>query len=74
MISASKRGNYLQEIMETLTSRTQITRQEGALSLNLNEYVFLRRAAIAWKQCSAQSGFMVKAQIQTCASQIMLSK
>lgn len=49
VLNASKRDNYVKEIMETLTSRTQISRVEGELSLNLLEWVFLRKAAIAWK-------------------------
>lgn len=48
VLAASKRDNYVKEIMETLTSRTQLSRGEGLLSLNLLEWVFLRKAAIAW--------------------------
>ena len=66
------REHYLTEIMETLSSRTQATRLDGRLSLNLNEYIFLRRAAIAWQQCGSQSNFISKSGIQTCASPIML--
>jgi hypothetical protein len=66
------REHYLTEIMETLTSRTQATRLDGRLSLNLNEYIFLRRAAIAWAQCGSQANFISKSGIQTCASPIML--
>ena len=47
------REHYLTEILETLSSRTQATRLDGRLSLNLNEYIFLRRAAIAWQQCGS---------------------
>lgn len=54
------REKYLYEIMETLTSRTQVTRGEAEISLNLYEYMFLRKVAIAWMQCSAQSGLMAK--------------
>jgi len=57
------REHYLTEIMETLTSRTQATRLDGRLSLNLNEYIFLRRAAIAWQQCGSQSNFISKSGI-----------
>jgi hypothetical protein len=45
---------------------------DGRLSLNLNEYIFLRRAAIAWQQCGSQANFISKSGIQTCASPIML--
>lgn len=47
-LDATKRDNYVEEIMETLTSRTQKSRQEGELSLNLLEYIFLRKGLIAW--------------------------
>lgn len=66
------REQYLSEIMETLTSRTQASRLDGRLSLNLNEYIFLRRAAIAWSQCGSQSNFIAKSGIQTCALNIMI--
>lgn len=53
VLESSKRPDYVKEIMETLTSRTQVSRVAGELSLNLIEYVHLRKAAIGWKQCSA---------------------
>ena len=34
--------------METLSSRISLTLSGKTLSLNLNEFVFFRRAAIAW--------------------------
>lgn len=57
-----------------MTSRTQVTRVDGEISLNLNEYIFLRKVAIAWNQCSAQSGLMAKSQIDTCAANIILTR
>jgi hypothetical protein len=63
LLLKSKRNNYISEIMEILSSRTQISRQDGRLSLNLYEYCFLRKAAIAWKSCTAQDGYMKKSQI-----------
>lgn len=61
--------------METLTSRTQVTRgADVEVSLNLYEYIFLRKVAIAWKQCSAQNGIMARSQIQTCCSNIILNR
>lgn len=74
MLDSSKREKYLYEIIETLTARTAATRGDADVSLNLLEYIFLRKAAIAWKQCSGQTGLIQRSQIQTCASQIMLSK
>ena len=71
LVNAS-RENYLSEIMETLTSRTQSTRLWGKLSLNLNEYIFLRRAAVAFEQCGSQQNFISKSGMKSCASQIML--
>jgi hypothetical protein len=42
------------------------------VNLNLNEFVFFRRAAIAWQQCTQQKNFITKSSIQTCAQNIML--
>lgn len=53
ILNGAKRENYIQEIMETLTSRTQVSRIEAPISLNLIEYMTLRKGAIAWRQCSA---------------------
>ena len=38
--------------MESLASSTLTSRGGGPLSLNLNGYVFLRRASLAWEQCA----------------------
>lgn len=49
--------------MEILNSRSMDTRGDNALALNLYEYIFLRKAALAWNQCSAQQGLITKSQI-----------
>lgn len=51
-IKESKDSQYLTKILETLTSRTTTTMGVGILSLNLNEYIFLRRSGIAWQMCA----------------------
>lgn len=40
---------YLDKIMESLTSRISLTMGGVSLSLNINEFVFFRRAAVAWE-------------------------
>ena len=35
--------------MQTLTSRIELTLSEKKVGLNINEYVFFRRASIAWE-------------------------
>jgi hypothetical protein len=40
---------YLDKIMESLTSRITLTMGGASLSLNINEFVFFRRAAVAWE-------------------------
>ncbi|MFO0131126.1 MAG: hypothetical protein ACK52J_00620 [bacterium] len=51
-ITFNTRPTYLNEIIETLTSRTKaMLGKDGKPGLNLNEFIFLRRAAVAWDKC-----------------------
>ena len=43
-----KDKDYMAKIMETLRSRIQLTSGDVKLSLNLNEFIFFRRSAVAW--------------------------
>lgn len=50
-LTKGHRENYIQEIMETLSKRTKNTRTNQKLSINLNEYIYMRRAGVAWLKC-----------------------
>lgn len=49
-ITENTRPTYLAEIIETIQSR--VSDKPG---LNLNEFIFLRRAAVAWSQCMSSA-------------------
>jgi hypothetical protein len=50
LIKSETDKEYLSKIMQTLTSRIVPTMSDNdKVNLNLNEYVFFRRAAIAWQ-------------------------
>jgi len=61
LIENSKDKEYLSKIVEALTSRTELT--GAGNTLNLNEFIFLRRASLAWEQCSQNSEFITKSSI-----------
>jgi len=50
LIKSETDKEYLAKIMQTLTSRIVPTMSDNdKVNINLNEFVFFRRAAIAWQ-------------------------
>jgi len=48
------------------------SKEAGYLAINLEEWIFLRRAARVWKDCVSNTNYITKAEIRGCAVPIMV--
>ena len=58
-LKSYNQSDYVKNIMGVLSSRTK----EDKIGLNLCEFVFLRRACIAWETCTANNLYITKSAI-----------
>jgi hypothetical protein len=50
------------------------TDEVGELAINLEEWLYLRRAARVWKDCVANTNYIQKVEMSGCAAEIMIPR